>query len=76
MTFTFTLPTLPFEAGEALEKEGADAQNLWRTSTSSLGESTGVSPPPRSAGSDRRVWPARIASVLSGASAALLLTKY
>ena len=79
MTFTFTLPTLPFEAGEGLEKEGADAQDVWGTSASSLGrpgEGPGVSPPPRSAGSDSRVRPARITRVLSGASTALPLTKY
>ena len=29
MTFTFTSPTPPFEAGEGLEQGGAGAQDVW-----------------------------------------------
>ena len=52
MTFTFTFPTLPFKAGEGLEKEGADTQDAWGTSASNLGrpgESADLSLAPSSA---------------------------
>ena len=44
VTFTFTFPTLPFKAGEGLEKEGADvpAQDLWGAPASSLGRQADV----------------------------------